>query len=330
MKNFQRLFVPIVLLLFLNLLNAQVRIIFDTDFGGDADDLGALVILHNLMEQGECELTGIAVWSTEQYVIPAIDAINRYYGHPAIPIGVRKGGVYRDTNNYSKPIADIFEHKLTYEHAMDAVAMYRKLLSESNDQSIVVVAVGPLKNIKDLLESEGDGYSPLPGYLLVEQKVKEFVIMGGNFPQGEWEWNFSGNMPGVTKYVLENLKVPITFSGFELGVRIKTGAVFNQIDPDTPLYTGFMHFSNHAPWIKDQFNGKILDNSTFDQTAVLYAVRPMAKEYWEKVTDGFCQANESGGNYWVKGEKSHHSYLKLIMDPEEMANLIESIMLNHF
>ena len=327
MKHIQRVFTLMGLLLFSNLINGQVKIVFDTDFGGDADDLGALVMLHNLMDQGECELVGIAVWSTEQYVIPAIDATNRFYGHPAIPIGVRKDGTHRDTNNYSKPIADRFEHKLAYEDAMDAVVLYRKLLAESKDRSIVVVVVGPLKNIQDLLESAPDRYSPLPGHLLIEQKVKEFVIMGGNFPNGEWEWNFSGNMPGVTKFVVDKLRVPVTFSGFELGVQIKTGAVFNQIDPNTPLYVGFMHFSKHAPWIKEHFKGMILDNSSFDQTAVLYAVRPACTAYWEKVKDGYCQANESGGNQWIQGEARNHSYLKLTMDPEEMANLIESITL---
>jgi hypothetical protein len=35
---------------------SQVKIIFDTDHGGDADDLGALVMLHNLHNRGECEL----------------------------------------------------------------------------------------------------------------------------------------------------------------------------------------------------------------------------------------------------------------------------------
>ena len=32
------------------------QIIFDTDFGGDADDLGALAMLHNFMSRGECNL----------------------------------------------------------------------------------------------------------------------------------------------------------------------------------------------------------------------------------------------------------------------------------
>jgi hypothetical protein len=154
--------------------------------------------------------------------------------------------------------------------------------------------------------------------------------MGGKFPKGDDEWNFNGNMPGVTKYVLNNLKVPVVFTGFELGAQIKTGDVFNEIDPETPLYKGFMYFSQHAPWIKDQFKGKILDNSTFDQTAVLYAVNGGVDVLWEKITGGFCEADNKGGNRWVKRQNSNHAYLKLIEKPKFMALLIEAIMLNMF
>jgi hypothetical protein len=59
---------------FVPLTFGQVKIIFDTDHGGDADDLGALVMLHNLHNRGECELLAVMSWSTEQYVIPAMDA----------------------------------------------------------------------------------------------------------------------------------------------------------------------------------------------------------------------------------------------------------------
>ena len=72
----------------------------------------------------------------------------------------------------------------------------------------------------------------MTGLELIEKKVKAFVIMGGKFPEGTWEWNFFGDMPGVTKSVLDNLKrTPITFLGFELGVTIKTGKVFNDESP---------------------------------------------------------------------------------------------------
>ena len=308
----------------------QTRIIFDTDLGGDADDLGALAMLHHFMDRQECKLEAVMCWSTEQYAVSAIDAVNRFYGHPEIRVGARKDSIAYIEWNYCKVIADNFPHELKHDNVPDAVVLYRRILAESPDNSLVVVTVGPLKNIENLLISKGDDLSPLNGKELVEQKVKEFVIMGGNFPEGKWEWNFAGGMPGVTKNVLANLEVPVTFTGFELGVQIKTGQAFNSMDPDTPLYIGFKHFSKNAPWMKNAFKGEILDNSTFDQTAVLYAVRNGTGTYWEKVSGGVCVPDEQGGNIWMEKSDSKHSYLKLLADPEELAVLIEKIMLGDF
>ena len=310
--------------------NAQVKIIFDTDIGGDADDLGALVMLHNFMQRGECELLAVMCWSTEKYSVPAIDAVNRFYNHPDIPIGVRKEGVHVNHWNYGKSIADKFDYELTYESAHETTDLYRKILSQSVDSSIVLVTVGPLKNLQNLINSSQDKWSPLTGKELLHKKVKEISMMGGKFPAGENEWNFNGDMPGVTKYVLENIEIPITFSGFEVGVAIKTGKVFNKLDKNTPLYIGFNYFSEHAPWIKSAFKGEVLDNSTFDQTSVLYAVKGGIGTYWDRIDGGVCEADDHGGNVWISPAKSNHSYLKLLNNEKELEIIIETIMLNNF
>jgi len=331
MRKFKKYLSAFLLLLCTNVSYSQVKIIFDTDLGGDADDLGALAMLNNFVDRNECELLAVMCWSTEQYAVSAIDATNRFYKHPNIPIGTRKDAISRDSTCYSKPIADKFPHKWNQENAPDATVLYRQILSRNKNKSITIVAVGPLKNIENLLKSCGDSISALTGKQLIEEKVKEFVIMGGNFPEGRNEWNFDGNMPGVTKYVIKNITVPIVFSGFELGVFIKTGEVFNKIDKNTPLYVGFRYFSEFAPWIKGQYiEGQISNNSTFDQTAVLYAVRKGVGLYWDTVSNGKCVPNNSGGNTWINSKKSKHSYLKLKMDKTQIAKEIEGFMLNQF
>lgn len=322
--------IPVVFLFSTFLSFSQPKIIFDTDIGGDADDLGALAMLHNFVKNGDCELLAIMSWTTDEYAVPAIDAINRYYLHPNIPIGTRKDETYTSETSYNKTIADNFTYKLTYKDVPDATQLYRKILSAAENQSVTIVAVGPLLNIQRLLKSSGDNYSELNGSELISKKVKEMVIMGGKFPKGKNEWNFNGSMPGVTKYVIENLKVPIVFSGFELGEQIKTGETFNEIDKDTPLYQGFLYFSGHAPWMKDKYEGKILDNSSFDQSAVLYAVWDGTGLFWEKSKPGFCIAGENGDNKWKEDKNGNQSYLKLIESPEAMSIIIELIMLNRF
>ena len=76
------------------------------DIGGDADDLGALVMLHNYVKSGDCELLAIMNWGTDEFAVPAIDAINRFYLHPEIPIGTRKDGTTTSDTQYNKVIAD--------------------------------------------------------------------------------------------------------------------------------------------------------------------------------------------------------------------------------
>lgn len=308
---------------------AQEKIIFDTDFGSDADDLGALAMLHGFIDREECELLGIMVWNTEKYVVSAIDAVNRFYGHPDIPIGIRPGKPSRIDFNHTKIIADNLPHELSYNDAPEVVSLYRKILSENEDSSIVLVTVGPLLNIKLLLESGPCEYSSLTGKELLHKKVKEMVVMGGQYPEGENEWNFNGNMPGVTKFVFDRIHLPVVFSGYEVGLKIKTGKVLNDISKDHPLYLGYHYFSKHAPWMKENYNGKILDNASYDQTAVLYAVKGGLGKWWIKINNGYNEVGNDGENKWIeeKRENTRHSYLKLIEDPEKMAEIIESLML---
>lgn len=325
---------PVILQLFLTCLlstaSAQVNIIFDTDFGGDADDLAALAMLHNLEEKGECDLLAVMCWSTEKYAVAGIDAVNRWYNQADTPIGTRQEGIHEEPFNYGKPLAQAFVHQLNHDSVPDVVQLYREVLASQPDSSVIIVTVGPLLNIQNLLQSPADEFSPLDGKALIERKVKEFVIMGGKFPQGDWEWNFNGGMPGVTKFVIGELKVPVTFSGYEVGLPIKTGKILNDIPGQSPLKVGYAHFSQYAPWMKDNYKGKIQDNASYDQTAVLYAVRGGLGEYWQKVNDGYCLPDSTGGNQWVAGDKYKHSYLKLITPPNKVAGVIESIMLDDF
>ncbi len=306
------------------------KIILDTDFGGDADDLGALVMLHNFMDKGECDLLAVMNWSNEEFAVAGIDAVNRFYKHPDIPVGTRKNGIKHQEWTYGKAIADNFYHELNNKTAEDATTLYRKILSRSKDSSVTIVTIGPLKNIENLIRSKPDSISKLNGKELITKKVKEFVIMGGRFPKGKWEWNFDGGMPGVTKFVIRNITVPITFVGAEIGEKIKTGEILNTAYPKTPLYVGFLYFSNHAPWMKKYYNGKIINNPSYDQAAVLYAVRGGVGKFWDKIENGYCQPGNKGGNVWVESKKSNHSYLKLKMNPGKIAGLIENIMLNRF
>jgi inosine-uridine nucleoside N-ribohydrolase len=311
----------------LSTLSAQPKIIFDTDFGGDADDLGALSMLHGFHQNGEAELLAVMIWNREEYSVAGVDATNRYYGHPDIPIGVREGEPHSLDWNFSRAIARELPHERTNRDAPGAVELYREILSNQNDNSVIIVTVGPLANIQNLLQSGPDHHSELTGKELFHQKVEKMVVMGGEYPAGRQEWNFWGNMEGVTKYVFDHVNVPVVFLGYEIGVRIQTGEIFNKLPEDHPLYLGFYHFSKYAPWMSERFTGKILNNSTYDQTAVLYAVRDGVGEYWEKVEGGRNEIDPDGRNRWIDGELTNQSYIRLLVEPDVLARKIEGLML---
>lgn len=92
--------------------------------GGDADDLGALAMMHNFNDKGECDLLAVMCWSKEQYSVSAIDAVNRFYKHPDIPVGVRQGNTFSESWHHGKSIADNFPYKLDNKNAADATLLY--------------------------------------------------------------------------------------------------------------------------------------------------------------------------------------------------------------
>ena len=69
-----------------------LKIIFDTDLGGDCDDAGTLAMLHRLCDKGEAELLAVTHCYATPWNAGAIDAINRYYGRE-VPVGIN----YDDT-----------------------------------------------------------------------------------------------------------------------------------------------------------------------------------------------------------------------------------------
>jgi len=76
-------------------------------------------------------------------------------------------------------------------NAWNAVELYRKILSEQFDSSVVIITTGFMTNLAALIISESDDYSALNGLELVNQKVKRWVCMGGGFPSTGGEFNFN-------------------------------------------------------------------------------------------------------------------------------------------
>jgi len=199
----------------------------------------------------------------------------------------------------------------------DAVFLYRKILANQPDTSVVIVTVGFLTNLNDLLLSQPDSISPLNGYDLVTQKVKRLVSMAGKFPEGS-EFNVREDSTS-SKYVFEHWPTRIVLSGFEIGEKILTGKKLISSNLKSPAK---MAFGIAIPMSAEDKNGRM----SWDQTAVFAAVRGATSAFSE--VKGQMVVERSGYNRWINKDDGMHSYLVFKKSPEELSALIESYMMH--
>lgn len=296
---------------------AGVPIILDTDIGTDVDDAGALAVLHALASRGEARILAVMSSNRNRWSAPAIDVINTYYGRPDIPIGASRTGP--DDEIWYHGAVPRFPHRLAASSdAHEAVSLYRQILARQPDNSVTVVTVGWLTNMAGLLSSSPDSHSPLAGKDLVRAKIKELVAMGGIWPnnRGQAEYNFTMDRPAAHK-VINDWPTAIMFTG--LGIDVMTGRRLMAEGPaDNPVRAFYGAFFKA---------NKVTERSSWDQIAVLYAVRGLA-DHFAADGNGRCVAREDGSFEWLPEVSSKkHSYLIYRMPQAQLAAVIEDLML---
>ena len=300
-----------------------VRLILDTDMGPDYDDVGAVAVMYALADSGEVQVLATLSSNKDERTVPCLDVLNTYFNHPDMPLGAPKseGGVSMTTWHQKKWTDFLPEH---YPHqtartsdAPDAVQVYREILSAQPDSSVVICTIGFFTNLKDLLLSEGDAYSPLSGKELVAKKVKRVVAMAGAFPQGK-EFNVYCDVPASRK-VTEEWPTEILYSGFEIGDKVLTGKRLveqpGKGNPVKDVYT--LCFAEGDP------EGRM----SWDLTAVWVAIKGYAP-YYEVERGTFRILNDEGENGWTPDEKGRDLRLIEKIPPTEMARMIENCMMH--
>jgi hypothetical protein len=266
-----------------------VPVLFDTDMDSDCDDAGALAMLHAMADAGEVKILVTVVSARHRWSAPCVEAINRYYGRPDLPIGVPRG---RDTGSkisskYAKTIAEEFPGNIkSYDDAPAATEVYRKFLAKLPDQSAVLVTVGDVTNVRDLLETGADAHSPLDGKELVRKKVRRWVCMGGRYPE-HLDPKVYGNFktdPQATTAAVRDWPGTIHFCG--LGEEIQTGKGLRETPATNPVRR-----------VYELYLGKTPTRPSWDQTALLFAVRPEA-DFWKLRTTGYNHIFDNGTNQW--------------------------------
>ena len=299
-----------------------VNIIFDTDMGGDCDDVGALFILHGAVERGEARLLATMGCVSSDAIAPALDGINTWFGRPEIPVGTLKDPGLLVGPHYTAELARRFPRRFPNgKDYPDAVTLYRQVLAQQPDGSVVVVAVGPLRNLANLLKSNADKASPLDGPALIVKKVKRLEVMGGNYPpqakNSDAEWNFKQD-PAAAALVSSIWPTPVLFNG-EGGSTMSGRRVTYEMPEHNPLTMAY-RLSGGV--------GFAVDRLSWDPVSCLVAVRGAAP-FYSVVSGGRNVVDATTGiNTWQADGNTNHSYLVLNrkLPKAEVETALEDLM----
>lgn len=293
------------------------NIILDTDIGPDCDDAGAVALLNIFKNRGLCNILGIGHCTSNPYGAGAIDAVCRYYGNCDVNIGTtsREGFLCREKDmRYNRTLCENFKNRFTKEKPEEVVSLYRRLLSEEKDKSVTFVAIGPLNNLSDLLDSSSDGFSPLSGKELVRQKVERLVLMAGAFPaEGECEKLFAANTKTAPSEYAEfnvvcdikaaenvslNWQTPKICLGYEAGL-FKTG--FENEDDTNPVNLAYHLYTNSK-------NGEKAMRESWDLFTVCFAVNENTSLFGLS-KKGTVKFTEKGFTDWREHPDGNDAYI---------------------
>jgi len=298
-----------------------IPIIFDSDMGPDYDDVGAIALLHAFADTGYVKILATVASTKYEGVAAVFSVFNTYFKRPGLLIGVPKGKALelKDWQHWTDTLQAKYPHKIKKnEEVPDAIEVYRKALASQRDKSVTVVTTGFLTNLYALMISPADKYSKLNGRNLVAKKVKQLVCMAGKFPSGS-EFNVNRD-PIASQFVFENWPTPVLLSGFEIGMKIKTGLplVHNDAIRNSPVKDVFRI---SIPLSAEDSGGR----KSWDETAVLVAV--LGYQPWYQIEKGKMIVAGDGSNTWVP-HPAAHNHLVEHQSPEIVEKLINALIMH--
>lgn len=326
---FRQLPVLVVCCLLTVTLHAQVKtpvaVIFDTDMGPDYDDVGAIAMLHAMADSGECTILATMASNRHPWVAADLSVLNSWFGRPQVPIGVVSGKCLAipAIQKWDSILPLHYPHAVkSNEEAADALELYRKILAAAPDKSVTIITVGFFTNMANLLQSQGDKYSPLDGISLVAQKVKQLVSMAGRFDSERERFREFNVKEDAASSVITFTKwpTPIVFSGFEIGAAIHTGLpiMHNNAIQHSPVKDVFSHC---IPLDPNDKNGRM----SWDETAVLVAVRGI--QPWFSAVSGQIEGRPDGSNGW-NAAGSRDRYLVPVMPVSSLETVLNNLIMH--
>ncbi len=287
----------------------KIPVIFDTDMGNDIDDALALAMLQVYIDEGRVALKGVVSSKDNIYAARYIDIVNSWYGHPDVPIGMVRHGKTKEHPSYTKYVADLeIEGRKVFSGSVedytalpDAVSLYRKILSESEDHSVVIVTVGFSTNIARLLDSDAE---------LIAKKVDYLCMMAGDFSGDPVaEYNVVTDTPAAMQ-VFEQWPTNIVISPFPVGLAVTY--------PASSIETDFRYVKFHP--VAEAYKAYAqmpYDRPTWDLTALLYVVEADSGFFHRSKPGKVSVDPETGFTRFKPVESGHHTYLTVDREQAE-------------
>ena len=303
----------------------KCQLIIDTDMDMDVDDVGALALCHSLADRGEVDLLGVICDSASSSAPACVHVINDSRGRPDIPVGSiysadlckrlgykkhREWIPYRGNDFYNQEIAR--SNSLAAKRPVwNATKLYRKLLGEAKDGSVVICCIGFLTAIADLLNSGPDEWSDLDGRELIECKVKKLVTMAETYPIAGYEvCNWLIDLPSATE-VLK--RFPATIVVTPLGVNVWTGKTLSDCWPEgDPVRRAYEIYKR----------GPNLPQQSWDLIAVYYCVRG-CEDFFAEKSGMHCYLNQISGMYQWAEMNSQHFSVHVLLTQEVPDEIVE-------
>ena len=203
---------------------------------------------------------------------------------------------------------------------MDAIKLYRKILSQAADSSITIVTVGFFTNMANLLTSGTDEFSSLSGKDLIAKKVKVVVSMATVLVDGNPGWaEFNVAIDTKASQIFfSQWNTPVILSPFEVGEKILTGI---RLINDTTIKNSPVKEAYQIALAYDKNNA---GRMSWDQTAVLIGARGYKNYFNSRMLN--LKIADDGKNVLIPGER--FTYLSFKQTPAEIQKVIEDLMLH--
>lgn len=297
----------------------QIDLILDCDPGFDPDDISDLALVHNLVTRGEVNLLAVMGSNPAPYAGLCLEFANQYFGRTNILVGVATNGI-TPVNGFGTVMANEYlASGGSRTNALNATALYRRILAARPDHSVTIVFGGQLRNLLNVYNSKPDEWSSLDGSRLLEKKLKRAMVVAGFYPQSQPTWGEYNLASDVESSLVLNTitNLPITYMPIQIGdsIVIPSGGI-QQLPPGHP--------ARRAHEV-----GGFTARPSWTGMALLYAVRGLSWDGTNFFTSyrGRNHVFENGANTFDLDDMGSQEYFWGIRPVTEYIDILTELLL---